>query len=70
MKVARPALCMALDPLPDRLDSGSVIHRHCLMPAGHDGFHRSRSPRGEVVHEWQWSEESQQPVLCPQDRLF
>jgi len=66
----RDPVCFALDPIKSRSRSGAKFNRHCLLPVGHDGFHQSRDVDGEVVHQWSWVREDDQPVLLVQDRLF
>lgn len=70
MGAARQALCMALDPLPDVIGSGRQINRHCLLPAGHDAMHETRTPDGVPVHSWMWDESDSVPALMSQGRLF
>lgn len=73
--MAGGGLCFQLDPLPSEGRTGRSLHRHCLLPAGHSGLHRSVDADGDPVHDWRWLEEDGPPPVVTTDpfemgRLF
>lgn len=63
-------LCMALDPIASPTQSGRMVNRHCVNPAGHQGWHETYDRHGQIVHSWLWeAEETTSVVLC-QPSLF
>jgi hypothetical protein len=50
--------------------NGSQIHRHCLLEAGHDGWHQSTDMWGGIVHRWRWERDDDDRSLVIEQTLF